>query len=403
MLPEAIADRGTTPQPETSTLTEAASSKRTKVIFAALAVFLLSAIAIGLGVGLRKARGKYSRSPAAARCVSIDSRDRFTTYRASPSAVPNPVNTTIPAAPANPVNSSITQQILNDTSLAAVTMGSGDRHLFYQDLNGLIQQVFYTASEDQWIVNTSPVGISDARYLTPMAADTQEEEYGTSVGCTLRGVRALMLLTSVTQIHLYYISASNHLSSRTYTSGVWWQSGEDLSNYTTSPNSRQLSVTSTNSTGDVPANETVNQSLLLYENLLGNVTALLRVASQAAEPCNSLALTCLELGLGIESHWIDISSKNKSKSRSDFLPVYGNHESQAYSSTLYESGPANRFSAPFASAPLPFLNQSNLVVDMLFCGDSCNSFLWVDYFSWTNSSHGFFYNSSYNLIQNPRT
>lgn len=66
------------------------------------------------------------------------------------------------------------------------------------------------------------MGISDARHLTPLAADAQEQDVSTSVSYTFRGVRILLLLTSATQLHLYYISVSNCLSSRTYTDGVWW-------------------------------------------------------------------------------------------------------------------------------------------------------------------------------------
>lgn len=220
------------------------------------------------------------------------------------------MNTASPTASAHPVNSSFTQQILNDTSFAAIYMNSGDRHVFFQDIKGDIQQVVYAASEDQWIVKTNPTGISDARYLTPLAADAVEQDVSTSVSYTLRDTRILLLLTSATQLHLYYISVSNRLSSRTYTDGIWWQSSEDLSNYTTFPSTRQLSVTSTNSTGTVAANETVNQSLLLYENLHGDVSALLRVARAATDPCDAIALTCLKLGLGTKSHWIDITSKS---------------------------------------------------------------------------------------------
>lgn len=285
--PEVFNDNGVAKQLETSTILRTPVFFTRKFFaFATLAVSLFIAIAVGLGVGLRKTRRPYHSSSATAR----------------PSEGP----------------SSITQQILNDTSLAAIYMNDGDRHVFFQDPKGDIQQVIYAASQDQWIVRTNPTGISDARHLTPLAADAQEQDVSTS-------------------LHLYYISVSNCLSSRTYTDGVWWQSSVDLLNYTTLPSTRQLSVTSTNSTGAVAANETVNQSLLLYENMHGNVSALLRVARAAADPCNAIALTCLKLGLGTESHWIDITSNKKSEPRFGFSPIYFTNEfNQTLSSTLYE-------------------------------------------------------------------
>ena len=274
-------------------------------------------------------------------------------------------------------------------------MNSGDRHVFFQDFEGHIQQVVYAASQNQWIVKTNPTGISDARHLTPLAADAQEQDVSTSVSHTLRNTGILLLLTSATQLHLYYISASNCLSSRTYTNGVWWQSSEDLSNYTTFPSTRQLSVTSTNSTGNVAANETVNQSLLLYENLHGNVSALLRVARAATDPCNSIALTCLKLGLGTESHWIDITSNNKAEPRFGFSPIYFNNGfNQTFSSTLYEMDGGTTLRAPFASAPTPFLDQSMLDVMMLFYDHNSTSFLFSRYNSFNNASYGKFLSGS---------
>lgn len=312
------------------------------------------------------------------------------------------MNTASPTASAHPVNSSFTQQILNDTSFAAIYMNSGDRHVFFQDIKGNIQQVVYAASEDQWIVKTNPTGISDARYLTPLAADVVEQDVSTSVSYTLRDTRILLLLTSATQLHLYYISVSNRLSSRTYTDGIWWQSSEDLSNYTTFPSTRQLSVTSTNSTGTVAANETVNQSLLLYENLHGDVSALLRVARAATDPCDAIALTCLKLGLGTKSHWIDITSNNKSEARFGFSPIYFiGRFNQTFSSTLYETNGGTTLRAPFASAPTPFLNQSILDVQMLFYDYNSTSFLTSEYTSWNNASYGKFYSGSSYLFQNP--
>lgn len=83
------------------------------------------ALAVGLGVGLRKSPRAYPSSSATAR----------------PSGGPISMNTASPTASADPVNSSFTQQILNDTSFAAIYMNIGDRHVLFQDIKGDIQQV----------------------------------------------------------------------------------------------------------------------------------------------------------------------------------------------------------------------------------------------------------------------
>lgn len=63
------------------------------------------------------------------------------------------------------------QTILNDTSLAAILLSNGDRHLFFQGPEGSIHRVIHAASASQWILDTTPVVTSDARHLTPMAAE----------------------------------------------------------------------------------------------------------------------------------------------------------------------------------------------------------------------------------------
>lgn len=173
----------------------------------------------------------------------------------------------------------------------------------------------------------------------------------------------------------------------------------DLLNYTTLPSTRQLSVTSTDSTGAVAANETVKQSLLLYENMHGNVSALLRVARAAADPCDAIALTCLKHGLGTESHWIDITSNKKSEPRFGFSPIYfTNKFNQTLSTTLYEMSGGSTLRAPFASAPTPFLNQSTLYVQMLLYDYNSTSVLVSGYTLFQNASYGTFLSSSYNLF-----
>ena len=79
-----------------------------------------------------------------------------------------------------PLNSSTMQHILNDTSLAAVALSNGDRHLFFQDPGGSIRRVIRRESESQWILDARPVDFSDARHLTPMAVELTHRPFEVS-------------------------------------------------------------------------------------------------------------------------------------------------------------------------------------------------------------------------------
>ena len=79
-------------------------------------------------------------------------------------------NKVSPRTPPKPVNSSLTQQIIDDTSLAATVATNGDRHLFFQAPQGTIRRMICTAN--QWIADPDPIAIPDAKMLTPMAVNT---------------------------------------------------------------------------------------------------------------------------------------------------------------------------------------------------------------------------------------
>ena len=87
-----------------------------------------------------------------------------------------------PTTPQKPVNSSVMPSILNDTSLAAAILTNGDRHLFFQGAEGSLRRVVHTAATSQWILDKTPVVISDARHLTPMAVYAQGAPGAMEVG-----------------------------------------------------------------------------------------------------------------------------------------------------------------------------------------------------------------------------
>ena len=154
----------------------------------------------------------------------------------------------------------------------------------------------------------------------------------------------------------------------------------------------------TNDTVYLPANKSVVQGLLLYENPLGNVTALLGVQYWCAKNNDSC--------FNNEAFWLDISKNNKSVPQSIFSPQYYNYSEPddegvvGVSSTLYESSPETMFSTPFASGPY---ESSDFQINVLICaGNSqptgkmnksgCNSMMNTVYYPWTNASHGAFVN-----------
>lgn len=192
------------------------------------------------------------------------------------------------------------------------------------------------------------------------------------------------------------------MNASRYSDGSWG-TFEDLSNYTTAPNTRHLSITSTvdtNSTKDLAANQTASQAFLLYENISGNVTALLKLA----QPCDGQG--CLYPGYGVAptaQYWIDVSRNHDSINVSP-IEHSGSLEAFAFysSSTLYCLYPEAKLSTAFASQTslagiLPGFN-----VQMMFCNDStggstieseplhCNSMLLVTFASCNNASNGQF-------------
>lgn len=179
-------------------------------------------------------------------------------------------------------------------------------------------------------------------------------------------------------------------------------------------NTRQLSLTSNldlNNTSEPPANETVNQSLLLYENSLGNVSALLKIRQR----CPSEASDCVVEGSDGSPailSWLDISKNNKSVPQSVFSPVYYNsggqlfdgQDDQVVSSTLYGLSTAeSMLSTPFAGVISYPVVDSGPQIQLLICSNSQpvgkaetprRNFMSLAYTSWSNSSHGAFATAS---------
>ncbi|CAF9916808.1 MAG: hypothetical protein ALECFALPRED_010873 [Alectoria fallacina] len=229
-------------------------------------LLVVAATAIGVGVGIWHTR-----------------RNRSSTI-SPPVAIPSVSNSPTPRAP---TNISTAPTILNDTSLAAVILANGDRHLYFQDNTGTIRYAVRTASTSQWDTKPYLNISSSAKNNTPLAV-TAIKPQGTEV------------------IQLFYVSQSHHLNCSSVYSGQFnWINDDSLSNYSTASNTRSLSVTSIpqglNSTA--PVNGTADIALLFYVNTNGNVSALLNIARN-----DSISVDEDETVSSWRTEWIDISN-----------------------------------------------------------------------------------------------
>ena len=84
-----------------------------------------------------------------------------------------PLNT---VTTSNPKTTSAAQYILNDTSLAALFLDSGDRQLFFQDNNGSIRRAIRTASDEPWVISPHFNLSASSKKHTPLAATVYVEE-----------------------------------------------------------------------------------------------------------------------------------------------------------------------------------------------------------------------------------
>ena len=76
----------------------------------------------------------------------------------------------------NPKITSSAQYILNDTSLAALILPSGDRQLFFQDNNGSIRRAIRTASDEQWAISPYLNLSASSKKHTPLAATAYSDD-----------------------------------------------------------------------------------------------------------------------------------------------------------------------------------------------------------------------------------
>ena len=79
-------------------------------------------------------------------------------------------NSSFPAPAASSSTASISHGLYNDTSVAIVALGSGDKRLLFQENTGDIREALYTASTKTWTANVNNIVATNARNSTPLAA-----------------------------------------------------------------------------------------------------------------------------------------------------------------------------------------------------------------------------------------
>ncbi|KAL6721965.1 hypothetical protein ACLMJK_001070 [Lecanora helva] len=191
-------------------------------------VVLILALALGIGLGVGLTRHKSSKS----------------TNATSISSTPLP------------------HGIANDSSVAVVALGSGDKRLLYQENTGNIREALFSASTKQWTSNVNNIVATNAKGNTPLSA-LLVNSTGTPFAADTGPV-----------VFLFYIAQNNVLASKQFISGAWTSrdnfspTGTSNATFETAPDSRALAITSI-------ANSTRSgEAFLFYVSQNGSAIAL---------------------------------------------------------------------------------------------------------------------------------
>ena len=185
---------------------------------------------------------------------------------------------------------SLSHGVFNDSSFAAVTTPDGTRHVFFQDVNGTIRQLQYSITSHTWLTSLSFVipNTTDAKQSTPIAAIILEESNDIS-----------------TPILLFYISQNSRIAATmfNYENSQSWENAStffNISQYTTAPSSKSLSIT------QVPDTNSSSQLLLWFESRNGGVIGLLGSHANVLTPFRPTILDSFW-------SWADVSSALKAQ------------------------------------------------------------------------------------------
>ena len=206
-----------------------------KIVLVSLALsiaILAIALGIGLGVGLKR---------------SVSSSD-----------LPDPTHSSLPIATPSPKNA-----ILNDTSLAAITTSDGNKHLFFQDLNGSIRHTSFDVSSKSWATSPQFVETEIApRNLTPLAVVEIEQSTSATQSPTME---VLYIAFNNTLMDVIYgFTVSQYLSRGSLLNG----------SFSVAPDTRSLTVAQTKNIPSASEFNTTAEVVLLYEAPNHNITTL---------------------------------------------------------------------------------------------------------------------------------
>lgn len=114
---------------------------------------------------------------AAGTGTGIGLRKRQSSSTPAPSGIATPTETatsTIPTISVTPVGSA-----LNDSSMSAVLTPEGDRHLFFQDVNGTLRHAIFSKSSDSWLANIDWISVQRLpKNHTPISALQTVQPFG---------------------------------------------------------------------------------------------------------------------------------------------------------------------------------------------------------------------------------
>ncbi|KAI9666555.1 MAG: hypothetical protein M1821_004491 [Bathelium mastoideum] len=184
---------------------------RTKIFWITTAAVAVTAIAlgIGLGIGLKKAQGSNSRTASSQPSKSPPSNSSGSTTAAASSP----------------------SVILHESSLGSTIRINGERHVFFQNQNGIVREAIYQ-NNTGWTAPTSYVIATDAKNNTPLAAYNVPE--GQSEGNIV-----------VEGLYLFYVNTNGSIVAQTFRQEEWSPGPAiQLSNspVDVSPSTRSISV-----------------------------------------------------------------------------------------------------------------------------------------------------------------
>lgn len=134
-----------------------------------VAILVIAALGIGLGLGLRR-RGNHSSSSFPAQ----SSHPRYVAVSRLLGASDHLLNA-IPTSSRSMASQTPLpekHELLDNTSIAALSLPNGDRSVFFEERTGTVRRALYSHNAGSWVAATSAqfVATLDARNNTPLSA-----------------------------------------------------------------------------------------------------------------------------------------------------------------------------------------------------------------------------------------